>query len=144
MRRLLALIAVAFAAFWAVPAAAQGPQFFYCYAVDAKAGTVYMSDMHRVGPVAERRTYGTSFSAYLAEQGKVPPGTPAYCVMRASEKEIERGQMDLALGQCPECSGASKFQQVAWRRDGEAGTMLASGPPQPSASDAGLDLRKQT
>jgi hypothetical protein len=141
--RLIYLALALLASFWAAPAAAQGPQFFYCYAVDARAGTVYMSDMHRVGPVPERRTYGQGFSAYLAEQGKVPPGTPAYCVMRATEKEIERGQMDLALGQCMECRGISAYRQVAWPRNGGAGTMLVTAPP-PPAPDAGLDLRKQT
>lgn len=128
--RLIYLAAALIAAWIAAPAAAQGPQFFYCYAVDAKAGTVYLSDMHPVGPVAERRTYGKDFADYLAAKGEVPAGTPAYCVMRARAEEIERAQLNLAVQQCPECGDASKFEQVAWRRNGETGTMLAAKLPQ--------------
>ncbi|HZW16760.1 MAG TPA: hypothetical protein VFF66_10990 [Brevundimonas sp.] len=127
---LIQLAVAAIAGSTAPPAAAQAPQFFYCYAVDAGAGAVYLSDTHRLGPVAERRTYGQSFSDYLAANGTVPAGTPAFCVMRARAEDIERAQLDLAVQSCPECSNASRFEQVAWRRGGETGTMLPAGLPQ--------------
>lgn len=130
-------IAVAFG--WQAPASAQGPQFFYCYAVDAKAGRVYLSDTHRVGPVAERRTYGEGFSAYLAKQGKVPAGTAAYCVMRARAEDIERAQLDLSVQNCLECGSASKFEQVAWQRNGKTGTMLDTKLPQRQGSASKAD-----
>lgn len=134
--RLIYLLAALFATFWTAPAAAQAPLYFYCYAVDAKAGAVYLSDTHKVGPVAERRTYGQAFSAYLTEQGKVPAGTPAYCVMRGNEQAIERAQMDLAIQGCPECAGATRFGQVAWPRNGETGKMLAALPQNDRAGQA--------
>lgn len=105
------------AAFWAKPASAQGLNWFYCYAPDARSGTVYVSDVQAVGPVSERALYGTEFSRYLVAKGKLVAGGQAYCVMRATEREIERGQQELAQ-HCTECAGANKFEHVVWPRGG--------------------------
>lgn len=143
MLRLIIAAAAFLGAAWGVGAAAQPPQFFYCYATNAKSGTVYVSDMHRVGPVGERASYGQGYARYLAAKGKVPSGTQGYCVMRATEREIERGQLELTA-RCDECGGADKFEQVAWLRNGkDVGVLLAgkldrkpSAPDKPAEADA--------
>lgn len=124
---------------WSAAAWSQPPQFFYCYASNAKTGTVFFSDMHRVGPVAERSSYGKGYANYLAAKGKVPSGTQGYCVMRPSEAEIERGQRELPE-RCDECGSADNFEQVAWLRQGKDLGVLLAGKldrkPPPAASAA--------
>jgi len=111
---------------WAAPATAQGGlSHFYCYAADSRAGKVLVSDVHEVGPVSERRAYGEQFADYLAARGLMPRGTQGYCVMRASQREIEQSIRELPHT-CSTCGDTRDFEQVAWLREGKsAGALLA-------------------
>lgn len=132
MVRLLYVVAASAIAWVPAPSFSQAPQFFYCYAIDADSGTIYLSDMHRVGPVAERRGYGQNFSDYLGSVGTVSSIAPAFCVMRATAGDIERGQQDLISQGCAECGGAKRFERVAWRRNGVNDTIVVERPFQSS------------
>jgi hypothetical protein len=109
-------------------AAAADLQYFYCYAPSPADGTTYMSDVHPVGPVAERRTYGPQFVEYLRSAGKISGSAIGYCVMRATMKEIDRGRADLAQTPCTECAGAEKVAEVGWLRGDAARTLAAEKP----------------
>lgn len=111
-------LALALLAAWAAPAAAQGPQYFYCYVPSPKDGTVFVSDVHPVGPVAERRGYGDQFVAFLQSEGKISGGAVGYCVMRATTREIDKGRTDLAPLTCAECAGTQLIEDVSWPRGG--------------------------
>ena len=91
---LLGLIGLTSSLLLSSAAAAQAPQYFYCFATNAGTGTVYVSDIHEVGPISERRSYGEQFAKYLIGKGKVPVGTDGYCVMRPTKAEIERGHSE--------------------------------------------------
>lgn len=131
-----ALVCALFAA--AAPAQAQGLRYFYCYAVDAKVQKVFVSDMHDVGPPAERAAYGEQFADYLKARGHASAAVQAYCVMRASEGEIRRGITDLPRS-CRECEGLDDFTPVAWLRQGKGLTELLAGklvaPEQPKGAE---------
>lgn len=134
-RFLYLLAAIAAGALWSAPASAQGLNWFYCYAANAKTGTVYVSDVHAIGPVGERASYGPDFAAFLAKSGKAPAGTQAYCVMRGTEREIATGLTNLSR-ECTTCGGADKFEQVAWPRGGKTlGNLLAGNLPSRKAPD---------
>jgi len=111
---------------WAGPASAQGLAYFYCYAVDTEQGKVFVSDMHEVGPVAERASYGEQFATYLKVKAKASASIKSYCVMRATEREIERGRAELTE-YCRECADITKFEDVAWLREGTGAKALLAG-----------------
>lgn len=117
---LVALAAVLGFAAVPAPAEAQGLRYFYCYAVDPDRGTVFASDMHDVGPVAERAAYGDAFARYLQAKGKASGAIKPFCVMRATEREIARGRAELAE-RCSECGTITKFEDVPWLRDKRKG-----------------------
>lgn len=96
---------------------AQGLKWFYCYAPNAQTGIVHVSDIQSIGPVAERAGYGNEFVEYLKAEGKLSSGGQAYCVMRATEREIELGQRELSAV-CNECGTANKVERVVWPRGG--------------------------
>jgi hypothetical protein len=98
------------------PAAAADLQYFYCYAPSPAIGTTYMSDVHPVGPVAERRTYGDQFVSFLKSKGKISGSATGYCVMRATMKEIDEGRSNMAQAPCSECKGAEKIAEIQWPR----------------------------
>ena len=131
MRWLIALLALLFA----VPAAAQGPRYFFCWAQDATSGRVYVSDVQDVGPVNERAGYGAEFTRYLSGKGKVPAGTQAYCAMRPTIEEMRRGIADLPAS-CGGCRNPTAFEAVTWPRGGKTAANLLAGrllPPPGSA-----------
>lgn len=136
---LLGLRAAVFAcliALFAEPASAQGLNWFYCYAPNAQTGVVHVSNMHEVGPVSERAGYGAEFANYLTARGKLPRGAQAYCVMRATEREIAVAQRDVTE-LCAVCNGASIVESVAWARSGSVGRqILASDAPRNPATGA--------
>ncbi len=107
----------------AEPVSAQGLNWFYCYAPNAQTGVVHVSNMHEVGPVSERASYGAEFANYLTARGKLPRGAQAYCVMRATEREIGVAQSSV-LELCEVCSGASIIESVAWARSGSVGRQI--------------------
>lgn len=123
---LLLHVSVLAAAVWATPASAQGLNWFYCYAPNPATGTVLVSDAQPIGPVSERGGYGREFSTYLNARGKLPAGSQVYCVMRATEQEVRRGQQELAA-RCDECGGASKFEHVVWPRGGKSVRQVLAG-----------------
>jgi hypothetical protein len=108
------------AALAAAPAAAAEVHHFYCYAVDAARGTVFVSDMHDTGPVSERAAYGEQFATYLKAKGLASAGVRPSCVMRASEREIQLSRAELA-DSCGTCGGIRRFADVAWLRGGDSG-----------------------
>lgn len=118
---------------WAQPALAQGLSWFYCYAPNPSTGTVLVSDAQPIGPVSERGGYGREFSTYLTSRGKLPAGTQVYCVMRASEQEVRRGQQELAE-RCDECGGARQFERVVWPRGGKTVRQVLAGEGTPRSS----------
>lgn len=99
-----------------LPAAAQELRFFYCFAPDPASGTVYASPTLPIGPVGERAGYGTAFAGFLKAQGVLTGEAAGYCVMRATEAEIDRGRRELAQ-HCPECGGATTVTEVDWPRN---------------------------
>lgn len=105
---------------------AQGLRYFYCYAVDPGTEQVLVSDMHEVGPVAERAAYGEQFATWLKATGKASNSVKPYCVMRASEAEIERGRSDLT-SYCSQCGAIKNFRDVAWLRQGKGVEELLQG-----------------
>lgn len=117
---------VLLAALWGTPASAQGLNWFYCYAPNSATGKVLVSDPQPIGPVSERGGYGREFSTYLAARGKLPAGSQVYCVMRATEQEIRRGQQELAA-RCDECGGARQFEHVTWPRGGKSVRQVLAG-----------------
>lgn len=125
---LLVTVAALFAA--SIPlgpaASAQGLRYFYCYAVDSGTNQVLVSDMHEVGPVAERAAYGEQFAIWLQATGKASRSVRPYCVMRASEAEIARARSDLA-GYCSECGAIKTFRDVTWLRQGKGVEELLQG-----------------
>jgi hypothetical protein len=124
---ILSLLApLAASCLWSAPASAQGLKYFYCYAIDDERETVFVSDMHEVGPVSERSTYGAQFASYLKVKRGASASVRPYCVMRSSEQEIQRGRSDLA-GYCPECGGITRFEDVAWLREGTGARALLAG-----------------
>lgn len=98
----------------ALPALAE-LRYFYCFVADPAAGVVYASDVHPVGPVAERNRYGDEFVAYLKQQGLARTASSGYCTMRATEGEIQQAQRELLSG-CRECQGATRVTSVLWNR----------------------------
>lgn len=136
MRATISILGVV-AALWAAPASAQGLNWFYCYAPNAATGVVYVSDVHAVGPVSERAGYGNEFAGFLASRGKLPAHAQAYCVMRATEQEVVRGQQSVTE-LCSECGGATTVEHIAWLRGGQRGRQLATPVP---AADASLGER---
>lgn len=119
MRHLWRLL-VLFLALGAAPVAAQGLTHFYCYVPDAGKGVVYMSPILRVGPIPERAGYGPEFVAYLRSKGLVAGPAQGYCTMRPSPAAVEAARINLSKGYCAECGGATKVEEVAWQRAGEA------------------------
>lgn len=123
LRRLLPLVGL-----FLLPALAtvkaQGPRFFFCFASNPATGTIYVSDMHPVGPVSERAKYGQDFASFLVSKKKVPIGTQGYCVMRGTEKEVEKSALTVAEN-CDVCGSATKMEPVAWSRGGHAGIQVA-------------------
>jgi hypothetical protein len=125
-RILMVLAALAVSSLWAAPASAQGLRYFYCYAIDEEQAKVFVSDMHEVGPVAERGTYGQQFATYVKVKKGASATVRPFCVMRSSEQEIERGRSDLTR-YCPECGSITNFQDVAWLREGTGAKALLAG-----------------
>lgn len=125
-RRFQALALVVLAAMVAVlcvgakPASASELSYFYCYAPNPETGATYVSDVHPVGPMAERRHYGDEFAGYLRAKGLLREGGVGYCVMRATMAEIDRDRREMAQTTCLECAGAEKMTDVAWRREGDS------------------------
>ncbi len=101
-----------------VAAFAQTPpvNYFYCYAADPDTRTVYLSQTHPVGPLAERSKYGEEFVAYLRAQNTVKQRIQGHCVMRATADEIARAQIALSKEDCSNCLGATAFTSVYWPR----------------------------
>jgi hypothetical protein len=90
---------------------------FYCYAADAASGTVYVSSVLPVGPVAERSRYGVEFVEHLKKTGRVKSDVAAYCVMRDGAEAIASSRAALPYD-CRECQDLSRFADVAWARGG--------------------------
>jgi hypothetical protein len=127
LRRILMLLtALAVSSLWSQAASAQGLRFFYCYAIDEEQAKVFVSDMHEVGPVAERGTYGQQFATYLKVKNGASATVRPFCVMRSSEAEIQRGRLDLTR-YCPECGSITRFEDVAWLREGTGAKALLAG-----------------
>jgi hypothetical protein len=116
----------------ATPAAAFDLQWFYCYAPDPATGKLFVSDRQPIGPVAERAQYGAEFTRHLRAQGLIAQDVQAWCVMRSTAAEIERGMADLARD-CRECNGAMRRQDVKWPR----GATPLAGPAPAAATTAG-------
>lgn len=118
-------------------AKAADPAYFYCYAPNPETGTTYVSDVHKVGPVGERRRYGDDFAAYLRSQGKLREGGVAYCVMRATLREVDGGRIDLSRMTCSECAGAERLEDVKWPRGGKGveAVLAGNGPRAVTAND---------
>jgi hypothetical protein len=102
----------------AFAAGAQELRYFYCYVPDPASGTVFMSPAMPVGPLAERSGYGVEFAAHLQRTGKVHERRQGYCAMRPSLEAIARAQAALPQESCVECAGATRFEGVAWQRNG--------------------------
>lgn len=119
LRAICILVAVTIASLASfTPARADPLRYFYCYVVDPSKEQVFVSDMHEVGPIAERGSYGRQYVDYLSAKRLVSPQAKAYCVMRSTEPEIARGLRDLPAI-CPECGGLDTFTPVAWLRRGK-------------------------
>lgn len=114
---------------FALPALAE-LRYFYCYVPDATSGTVYVSDMHPVGPIAERSSYGAEFLAYLKNKGFASDVQLGYCTMRSNESEIQQAQRDLLSG-CRECDGSSRVSSIVWNRRSTRTQVLPSAAPLP-------------
>jgi hypothetical protein len=139
---LLTLALLTASCVWSAPVSAQGLAYFYCYAVDVEQGKVFVSDMHDVGPVAERASYGAQFATYLKVKKNASASIQPYCVMRATEREIQRGRAELTEF-CAECGDIRKFEDVAWLREGTGAKALLAGKlispdkhPEPPAREA--------
>lgn len=108
-------------------AAAQELKVFYCYAPDPAQGTVFVSPVMPIGPVAERSRYGNEFVAHLLKQGRLKTSVQGYCSMKSSAEQAAAAQAKLPVETCLECGGAARFEPVAWPRAGQASPPLASG-----------------
>lgn len=117
--RLLCQLLALLIALSSAPSVAQGVTHFYCYVPYAAKGVVYMSPILRVGPIAERAGYGKEFVAYLRSKGLISGAAQGYCTMRPSPPAVEAARINLSKGYCAECGGATKVEEVAWRRAGE-------------------------
>jgi len=115
---------------------AQELRFYYCYAVDAENGTVFISSTAAVGPISERRHYGARFVANLIDRNLLRSDTQGYCVMRARDEEIETAKKDLRLI-CNECGSANVFQSVEFA--GQSPSSADSGNLAKGAGPAGSD-----
>jgi hypothetical protein len=125
-RILMVIAALAVSSLWSQAASAQGLRYFYCYAIDEEQAKVYVSDVHDVGPVTERSTYGQQFATYLKVKQGASATVRPFCVMRPSEEEIQRGRSELTR-YCPECGSITDFQDVAWLREGTGAKALLAG-----------------
>ena len=112
------------------PARAADLAYFYCYAPNPETGTTYISDVHPVGPVAERRGYGDEFAAYLRSKGLMREVGVGFCVMRATMREIDSGRSSMAQMTCQECAGAERMEDIDWPREGATiqAVLVGKGP----------------
>ena len=129
----------------ACAAGAQELRYFYCYVPDPASGTVFMSPVMPIGPMAERSGYGEEFAAHLQRTGRIDAWRQAYCAMRPSQEATARAQAALPRESCPECAGATRFEGVAWQRKGVA--MPAPGRealPKPAAPPVAPVINDET
>lgn len=153
MTGLLRYVAFFMACAWclsASPARSQALKYYYCYAVDHGSGSVYVSNVREVGPVAERKFYGDNFVKALSAAGSVPAEATGYCVMRATESEIIKSQTELRE-RCDQCGGAENFKEFVWAGGGgkpvpksttiAKANLAAQGVPETTTSaQAGVEL----
>lgn len=124
MRAALGAGAVALAGLWAAlavsvapsPALAQDLQYYYCFAPNPQSGITYVSDVHPVGDLLERARYPRQFEDFLRIRGKLGVDQKAYCTMRATLREINKGRLELRQGPCRECEGAARMEDILWPR----------------------------
>jgi hypothetical protein len=125
-RLLVVLAALGLDMLLAAPASSQSLRYFYCYAVDRQQGAVFVSDMHDVGPVSERASYGEQFANWLKAKGIASGAVKPFCVMRPTEDEVAQGRRELSA-YCPECGGIRRFRDIAWLRQGKDAKALLAG-----------------
>lgn len=129
----------------ALPARAEAAELrlFYCYVPNPASSTIYVSDVHPVGPVAERASYGEEFARYLQRRGRVEAGTTGHCVMRSTNREIDGSRTNLSRMESPclGCQGLTQTEDVIWPRATRsiasvlAGTQVVT-KPDPNDPDA--------
>lgn len=118
-------------------------RLFYCYVPNQASSTIYVSDVHAVGPVAERASYGEEFARYLQRRGRVEAGTTGHCVMRSTNREIDGSRTNLSRmdSACLGCQGLTQTEDVIWPRATRsiasvlAGTQVVT-KPDPKDPDA--------
>ncbi|MEO6534298.1 MAG: hypothetical protein ABIN72_00180 [Sphingomicrobium sp.] len=121
------------------------PRLFFCYVSNPPSSTIYVSDVHPVGPVAERAAYGAEFARYLERRGRVEAGVTGRCVMRATNHEIDDSRTNLSRmeGACMGCAGLTQTEDVLWPRSTKsiasvlAGTQVKTKPDPKDAKAAG-------
>lgn len=89
------------------------PKLFFCHAFNASEGVVYVSDVHRVGPFEERKSYEDRYADWLRASGRLGEGR-ARCLMRATMREIESARRDLPVSGCFDCKGPAVYRDVKW------------------------------
>ena len=94
-------------------AAHADPRFYYCWAPDPASGKVFVSETRPVGPIAERASYGATYSAWLRANGKIASEVQAYCMMRDTEEGIAQSRAALPVETCRECGSARNFVDAA-------------------------------
>jgi len=138
----LLIVALAGASF-ASRAEAAELRLFYCYVPNQASSTIYVSDVHPVGPVAERAGYGEEFARYLERRGRVEAGTTGHCIMRSTNREIDGSRANLSRMEsaCLGCQGLTQTEDVIWPRATRsiasvlAGTQVVT-KPDPNDPDA--------
>lgn len=124
MKAAAGLGAVALGGLWAAlavsvapaPARAQDLQYYYCFGPNPRTGITYVSDVHPVGDLLERARYPRQFEDFLRVRGKLGVDQKAYCTMRATLREINKGRSELRQGPCRECDGANRMEDILWPR----------------------------
>ncbi|UNK57255.1 hypothetical protein MNQ95_14135 [Pseudoxanthomonas daejeonensis] len=122
------------------PLSAQQLSHFFCYVPDPASGTVFVSPVMPIGPMAERAGYGAEFLGYLRGKGLLRGQAQGYCQMRPSVEAITRTQSALAQQSCPECGGATRFQGVAWSRNGTAAPAPQIAKAASAAHSPGIEI----
>lgn len=100
----------------ASPAWADELRVYYCFVPDPDTGIVHVSNNQPVGPLEERRLYGSRFLEYLRQAGLVSsPAAKGYCQMAPSAAALDRTRR-LMMGEsgCNVCGDDPEFRDVEW------------------------------
>lgn len=125
------------------PAGADELRVYYCFVPDPDTGIVHVSNNQPVGPLEERRLYGSRFLEYLRQAGLVSsPGAKGYCQMASSVAALDRVR-HVMMGEsgCNVCGDDPEFRDVEWSIGSAARAGVVVPKVKPARKDAGETTR---